>query len=346
MPRRPASPGLRSSTSRRQLGRLPADAGALRYRPRAPRRPRHPAHFREERPRRAVPHILKAFQRARRASDTSALRALAHVPRIVEAVDRLDDWDFITSTGIQKGYDPFDDPFDLPAPAHAEIRSSVAATIYSVWRGRGPAGDRRHPWRAWASVTSVRTATWRWPTSVISWRPSPRPRVAAPRESSSSPPRRREPAPGPRPGPCWRAWMRRSTCSPARPSRRPSKAPRTRTITLGQAPPHRLQPSAGRGVQHPAARRTSASGAGSGPLPQLRRGGCLRGYLRAQRSRGQRERVHVRRRSGAALHRRDDAPGSGGGGGDPGRRKRRPGEPLQVDQLFLWLTNHYHPWLF
>lgn len=83
-----------------------------------------------------VPHILKAFQRARRASDTSAVGALAHDPRIAEAVDRLDDWDFSTPTGIQEGYDPFDDPFDLPAPSHAEIRSSVAATIYSVWRGQ------------------------------------------------------------------------------------------------------------------------------------------------------------------------------------------------------------------
>lgn len=100
-----------------------------------------------------IPHIFAKNDRdvpspisSRRSSGRGgrATRRPCAPPRIVEAVDRLDDWDFITSTGIQKGYDPFDDPFDLPAPAHAEIRSSVAATIYSVWRGRGPAGDRRH----------------------------------------------------------------------------------------------------------------------------------------------------------------------------------------------------------
>ncbi|HWM91128.1 MAG TPA: penicillin acylase family protein [Thermoanaerobaculia bacterium] len=83
-----------------------------------------------------VPHILQAFQRARVASATSALGALGRDAGIVEAVERLGAWDFSTPTGIHAGYDPFDDPFDLPEPTPAEIRNSVAATIYSVWRGQ------------------------------------------------------------------------------------------------------------------------------------------------------------------------------------------------------------------
>lgn len=83
-----------------------------------------------------VPHILQAFQRARAASAASALGALAADAGVREAVERLAAWNFSTPTGIREGYDPFDDPLHLPEPGAAEIRSSVAATIYAVWRGQ------------------------------------------------------------------------------------------------------------------------------------------------------------------------------------------------------------------
>ena len=35
--------------------------------------------------------------------------------------------DYSTPTGIQAGYDPFDDPFNLPEPSQDEIDASVAA---------------------------------------------------------------------------------------------------------------------------------------------------------------------------------------------------------------------------
>lgn len=83
-----------------------------------------------------VPYIVQAFNRARAAGAGSALGALAADAGVREAVERLAAWSFSTPTGIPEGYDPFDDPLHLPAPGAAEIRNSVAATIYSVWRSQ------------------------------------------------------------------------------------------------------------------------------------------------------------------------------------------------------------------
>lgn len=85
---------------------------------------------------RLVPHILGAFLRANHAGIFAGLSALGSDPRIQEAANRLAGWNFTTPTGIPQGYDPFDDPEHLPAPSGTEIANSVAATIYSVWRGQ------------------------------------------------------------------------------------------------------------------------------------------------------------------------------------------------------------------
>ncbi len=82
-----------------------------------------------------VPLILAAWERAQ-SSATPELAALAGDARIAEAVERLREWDYSTPTGIREGYDAGDDPEDLPEPTEAEIANSIAATIYSVWRGR------------------------------------------------------------------------------------------------------------------------------------------------------------------------------------------------------------------
>jgi penicillin amidase len=57
-------------------------------------------------------------------------------PNLPAAIEYLRNWDFSTPTGIAAGYDPFDDPTNLPAPSQDEINASIAATIYSVWRGQ------------------------------------------------------------------------------------------------------------------------------------------------------------------------------------------------------------------
>ncbi|HYG63044.1 MAG TPA: penicillin acylase family protein [Thermoanaerobaculia bacterium] len=83
-----------------------------------------------------VPHILNAYHRATRPAADGQLRDLVSDIRVQQAVERFRNWDFSTPTGIREGYDPGDDPTALPEPSAEEIANSVAATLYSVWRGQ------------------------------------------------------------------------------------------------------------------------------------------------------------------------------------------------------------------
>jgi penicillin amidase len=82
-----------------------------------------------------VPYITQALDNGG-ASTNPALAGLAANPAVVAAVNRLRTWDFSTPTGIPEGYDAVDVNGTLFAPSSAEIDSSIAATIYSVWRGQ------------------------------------------------------------------------------------------------------------------------------------------------------------------------------------------------------------------
>ena len=55
---------------------------------------------------------------------------------MAEAVGRLARWDHTTPTGIREGYDAADVDGRLRDPSSGEVAGSVAATIYSVWRGQ------------------------------------------------------------------------------------------------------------------------------------------------------------------------------------------------------------------
>jgi len=83
-----------------------------------------------------VPWILQAWDNATAGGASPELAAFAADERLAEAADRLAAWDFSTPTGVQEGNDFGDDPDNLPEPDEAEIATSVAATIYSVWRGQ------------------------------------------------------------------------------------------------------------------------------------------------------------------------------------------------------------------
>ncbi len=83
-----------------------------------------------------TPYILAASANATADGAAPALAALGADPGVAEAVGRLAAWDFSTPTGVREGYDPGDDPNDLPAPSAEEAAASVAATIYSIWRGQ------------------------------------------------------------------------------------------------------------------------------------------------------------------------------------------------------------------
>jgi len=82
-----------------------------------------------------MPYFTAAFQAARTPGAPPELAALAADPRVAEAVARLAAWDRTAPTGIPEGYDAFD-AGALAAPSPAEVDASVAATIYSLWRGR------------------------------------------------------------------------------------------------------------------------------------------------------------------------------------------------------------------
>ncbi|HEX6084484.1 MAG TPA: penicillin acylase family protein [Thermoanaerobaculia bacterium] len=82
-----------------------------------------------------VPFILRALENAQ-ASSVPALQALGANPAVAGAVNRLRTWDFSTPTGIPEGYDAADVNGQLSPPSSAEIQNSIAATLYSVWRGQ------------------------------------------------------------------------------------------------------------------------------------------------------------------------------------------------------------------
>ncbi len=83
-----------------------------------------------------LPHLLGAFSNATGPSAWGPLADLASNARVAEAIDRLAGWDFSTPTGIRAGFDPGDNPLNLPEPSAEEVNASVAATIWAIWRAQ------------------------------------------------------------------------------------------------------------------------------------------------------------------------------------------------------------------
>ena len=83
-----------------------------------------------------TPYLLAAHANGLAAGAPAPLAALAGDPEVAEAINRLASWDFGSPTGILEGFDPGDLPGVLSEPSQDEIDSSVAATIYSTWRGQ------------------------------------------------------------------------------------------------------------------------------------------------------------------------------------------------------------------
>lgn len=76
-----------------------------------------------------APYLVRAF-------DNAPSCAAASDPAVAQAIGFLRNWNYSTPTGIQQGFDPFENPFALQPPSESEIANSVAATLYSVWRGQ------------------------------------------------------------------------------------------------------------------------------------------------------------------------------------------------------------------
>ena len=83
-----------------------------------------------------VPFIEQAYRDAAASGAPPQLAALAADPEVTEAVHRLSAWDGSTPTGLPEGYDATDENGLRAPPSDGEIENSVAATIYSLWRGQ------------------------------------------------------------------------------------------------------------------------------------------------------------------------------------------------------------------
>lgn len=83
-----------------------------------------------------VPYIKKALRRAKGGGAPQMLADLAAERRVRKAVRRLKDWHFTAPTGLREGFDENDVAGHLWPPSWEEVDESVAATIYSVWRGQ------------------------------------------------------------------------------------------------------------------------------------------------------------------------------------------------------------------
>lgn len=83
-----------------------------------------------------TPLILRAFSNASQPGAPAALAALAADGRVAQAIGRLQGWNYTTPTGVTSGYDAADVDGDRLPPSAAEVQRSIAATIYSVWRGQ------------------------------------------------------------------------------------------------------------------------------------------------------------------------------------------------------------------
>jgi Penicillin amidase len=82
-----------------------------------------------------VPFIKQALARGLVSADP-ILGPLAAQPGIQAAVARLSSWKLTAPTGIPEGYDAADVNGVLRTPSSEEIAESVAATLYSMWRGQ------------------------------------------------------------------------------------------------------------------------------------------------------------------------------------------------------------------
>lgn len=82
------------------------------------------------------PLLLGAFAAASAPGAPAELAALAGDPRVAEAIGRLAGWDGSTPTGIPEGFDASDTAGVRQPPSPEEVAASIAATIYSTFRGR------------------------------------------------------------------------------------------------------------------------------------------------------------------------------------------------------------------
>ncbi len=83
-----------------------------------------------------APWIVQAMANAQQSGADPVLASFAADPELVEATGRLGGWDHSFPTGIPEGFDSSDIDGQRLPPSAEEVDSSIAATIYAVWRGQ------------------------------------------------------------------------------------------------------------------------------------------------------------------------------------------------------------------
>jgi penicillin amidase len=83
-----------------------------------------------------APHLINALNRGLANGAWPQLAALANNAAVDEAVKRIEDWNYSTPTGIRQGFDPGDNPANLPEPSNTDVRYAIAATLWATWRGQ------------------------------------------------------------------------------------------------------------------------------------------------------------------------------------------------------------------
>lgn len=83
-----------------------------------------------------VPFILNAFKQAQSENAPVILKNYSKDHDILEAINKLRQWNFSTPTGIKEVYNPGKSPNDLHEQNHADINYSISTTIFYVWQGR------------------------------------------------------------------------------------------------------------------------------------------------------------------------------------------------------------------
>lgn len=82
-----------------------------------------------------LPYLLNAYQFAQQPHAPTVIKTLLNDPQLHDAIRYLQQWDYSTPTGVSEGYDVADDAGRRrPKISQSEIRYSVAATLYNVWR--------------------------------------------------------------------------------------------------------------------------------------------------------------------------------------------------------------------
>ena len=83
-----------------------------------------------------TPYILQAFANASVPGSHPDLATIALDPGVAEAAGRFALWDHTAPTGISEGFDANDVDGQLSEPNEEEVGNSIAATIYAVWRAQ------------------------------------------------------------------------------------------------------------------------------------------------------------------------------------------------------------------